>query len=637
MRFYLLAILTLLCLSSSGQKIDSLLNKSHQVNGIEKLNLLNDACRHAFYYEKHKSDSLTTLLQKEAQSQNNKYYLGQSYYFKGLAAQNSSLFEAAFESFSNALDFFKELDSAKQVAAIHHNLSLVHYSLGNKHEAQVSLEAAMTINEKIGNSKNLINNKLVLVGRSTDNEKSIGIYKEILALSKEIDYHGGVMVAYINMNVINSSLGRLDTALYCLVEAEKYLKYPSTQIYKSYILSSKASLYFKMEDYANAELYYTKLIDEIEDKEKKGNTEEKSLKINTYYNLAETKSKLGEYKSAAYFYKKYADQSDSLGLVEQARAVASAEAKYKLEIKDKENALLKKEAEISDELLSTSKKQRILLGLLLVSAIAAIILLTLRYVTKQKHYKEIEASKTQIEEQNERLNLMNIEMEGILQVVSHDFRTPLAKIKMLNELLENQESEKLSDKGKEKISRIHKSIGEAENLVSDILEIRAIYNSENTTDEPEAFDMLNCINEVVEDYKIPIELKNLEVNTSMEGESIVITELYTFKRILGNLLSNAVKFSANDTKINILAKHSEGRIELTVQDNGPGFSEKDKEDVFVKPGKLSNKPDGWGTSHGLGLYIIDKLVREKLGGSISLKSETGKGATFNVSWNSMIG
>lgn len=635
MRFYLLAILTLLSLSSNGQKIDSLLNKSEQVSGIEKLNLLNDACRYAYYYEKIRSDSLTALLLKEAKSQNNKYFLGQSYYFKGLAAQNSSNFESAFKDFSTALGFFKEIDSIKQAAAIHHNLSLVHYSLGNKHEAQVSLERAIAINEKIGNSKNLINNKLVLVGRSTDDEKSIGIYKEILVLSKEIDYFGGVMVAYINMSYINSNLDRLDTALYCITEAEKYLKYPSNQIYKNHILSSKASLYFKVADYVNAELYYTKLINELEDKEMKGNAEERSLKINTYYNLGETKSKLGDNKLAAYYYKKYADESDSLGLVEQARAVASAEAKYKLEIKDKENALLKKEAEINEEQLSTSKKQRILLGLLLISALAAIILLTSRYVTKQKHYREIEASKVKIEEQNERLNLMNIEMEGILQVVSHDFRTPLAKIKMLNELLENQESEKLSNKGKEKISRIHKSIAEAENLVTDILEIREIYNSENTTKEPEAFDMLSCINEVVEDYKTPIELKNLEVNTSMEGESVVITELYTFKRVLGNLLSNAVKFSPNDTTINILAKHSDGGIELIVEDNGPGFSEKDKEDVFVKPGKLSNKPNGWGTSHGLGLYIVDKLVREKLDGSISLKSEAGKGATFNVRWNSI--
>lgn len=616
----------------SAQKLDSLLQLAANCKGEDKLVSISNACKHAYYYEEDKSDSLTSLLQNEAKKQNNKYYLGQSYYFFGLYDFGTTDFDGAFQNYTRALKLFKSVDSLKQVAEMYHNLSMVHSNLSNIKEAKNSLQNAIRINIKLGNTKNLINNKFLEVGYVSDKEESIKLYDEIAKLSKEINYYQGLLLAHLNMGVIYSKLNNNDKHLECISKAESYLEYPGNQIYKNNVLSSKASLFYKLKKYKKAMKYYSLLIDQISKKEKKGDFTDKALKINTYYNLASANEMCGNFKKAMSFYKLYADQSDSLGLVNQAQAVASAEAKYKLDLKENENKYLKKEAEISVGQLSTAKKQRVLLGLLLFTAFVAIVLLTARYNTKQKHFMEVEKISLQIEKQNQKLNQLNIEMESILQVVSHDFRTPLAKIKMLNELLEIQEKENLSENGKEKIAKIHKSIDEAENLVSDILEIKNFYIYGEVISEPIAFSLKDEINGLIAHYNTPIELKQLKVHLNILGTETVVTEIDIFKRVLGNLLSNAVKFSEKNKEIFIEAIHKKGRITLKVKDQGPGFTEKDKNLVFNQPGKLSNQPLEWGTSHGLGLYIVDKLVREQLKGTITLNSNSQKGSVFIVDW-----
>jgi signal transduction histidine kinase len=68
---------------------------------------------------------------------------------------------------------------------------------------------------------------------------------------------------------------------------------------------------------------------------------------------------------------------------------------------------------------------------------------------------------------------------------------------------------------------------------------------------------------------------------------------------------------------------------IEVQDEGPGFTEEDKDHAFERFRRLSAKPTAGERSTGLGLSIVKALV-EAMGGEIELVSEAGRGATFRI-------
>jgi signal transduction histidine kinase len=120
------------------------------------------------------------------------------------------------------------------------------------------------------------------------------------------------------------------------------------------------------------------------------------------------------------------------------------------------------------------------------------------------------------------------------------------------------------------------------------------------------------------------------------GDNIYLqTDQTLLTQIIDNILSNAIKFSPADKEIFIELMRRGDRIIIKVKDQGPGFTDRDKEKLFGKFAKLSARPTGGEHSTGLGLSIVKKLV-EILGGSISVESEAGHGAEFILVFSTSI-
>ena len=98
---------------------------------------------------------------------------------------------------------------------------------------------------------------------------------------------------------------------------------------------------------------------------------------------------------------------------------------------------------------------------------------------------------------------------------------------------------------------------------------------------------------------------------------------------MDNLLSNAIKFSERDTTIDVAAWKADNNLWISVKDQGPGFSERDKRNLYQKFRKLSARPTAGETSNGLGLAIV-KILVDRMKGEILLKTEAGKGSEFTI-------
>ncbi len=229
------------------------------------------------------------------------------------------------------------------------------------------------------------------------------------------------------------------------------------------------------------------------------------------------------------------------------------------------------------------------------------------------------------------IEFRNKQLEEYAYIASHDLQEPLRKIQVFSEML----MEDLDDKEHlvKYVNKIRASADRMTNLIKDVLK----YSQLSTTDELFEEVRLNVVlQNVLEDFDLLIEQKRVNLTAGplpvLKGIPIQLHQLFS------NLLSNAIKFTDMDAEISIEAQNlSEEDIvanplfnagipytKIVVKDDGYGFEQEYAEQVFKMFKRLDNTP---GTGIGLALC---KRITENHKGSITAKSEPGKGAEFNI-------
>lgn len=121
----------------------------------------------------------------------------------------------------------------------------------------------------------------------------------------------------------------------------------------------------------------------------------------------------------------------------------------------------------------------------------------------------------------------------------------------------------------------------------------------------------------------------LNVNISRSVETLDAIDRTGFHRIFNNLIGNSIKFSqGGDIAINAIK--SGNKVEISITDSGPGFSESARAMLFQFRGRPENSPQ---EGSGLGLYISEMLVTEA-GGTIFVKNNDTGGACVTVTFPS---
>ncbi len=139
-------------------------------------------------------------------------------------------------------------------------------------------------------------------------------------------------------------------------------------------------------------------------------------------------------------------------------------------------------------------------------------------------------------------------------------------------------------------------------------------------------DLAEVVRDVVSRLQPNMEEAGCKVGVEVENEVFGQWDRFRIEQVVINLLTNAAKY-ARGQPVNIRVSGDESHVEIQVQDYGPGISPKVQERIF---GRFERAVEGEGIAGlGLGLYICRQIVNAH-GGTISVKSELGKGATFIV-------
>ncbi len=241
---------------------------------------------------------------------------------------------------------------------------------------------------------------------------------------------------------------------------------------------------------------------------------------------------------------------------------------------------------------------------------------------------EIQKQNEELERQNQLLHDLNIEKQQIIGVVSHDLKGPFNRIFALVQLL-NMSKKSLTNEQTEYIGKIHQIAVDGLHMVRNLLDSRQI-EDQGIEMNLESIYLESFVTSFVKNYKAIADRKSIDLQLQSQGNVSAIADRLYLTRILDNLISNAVKFSPQNKTVVVSIEPNDDFVCIGVKDNGPGISEQDQQNLYMKFRPLSAKPTEGESSTGLGLSIVKSLA-EKMNGQISCESKLGEGAKFILS------
>ncbi|MBR4211605.1 MAG: response regulator [Oscillibacter sp.] len=217
--------------------------------------------------------------------------------------------------------------------------------------------------------------------------------------------------------------------------------------------------------------------------------------------------------------------------------------------------------------------------------------------------------------------------------LSHDIRTPMNAIMGFTELAKSHIHD--ADKLHDFLGKVEESSRHLLSLIDDLLEMGRL-DAGHTSLHLEACDLREQLTMTADMFRLQADKKHITLEERLDlPEEAVMLDAGRFRRVMGNLLDNALKFTPEHGTVAVSAQRKQvsesgyARYEFTVSDTGIGMSEAFMERMYQQFEREETSTKSGYAGMGLGLSIAKHLL-DIMGGSISAKSEKGKGSVFTV-------
>jgi signal transduction histidine kinase len=206
----------------------------------------------------------------------------------------------------------------------------------------------------------------------------------------------------------------------------------------------------------------------------------------------------------------------------------------------------------------------------------------------------------------------------LLDIVSHDLRSPLNAIMLGLELVRGEHEDERT------VSLISHSAGKMQRLVNDLLDASKAELAQLE------LDLRPCtpgslVEVAREQFDDLAEAAGIHLETHCTAEGSIVCDRERVGQILSNLIGNAIKFTKAGDSVSLTVTSTDDQVRFAVSDHGPGIPADEQARMFeaYKQGAKTKHRGGI----GLGLYICEKLV-EAHGGRIGVTSAAEQGSTF---------
>ncbi len=262
------------------------------------------------------------------------------------------------------------------------------------------------------------------------------------------------------------------------------------------------------------------------------------------------------------------------------------------------------------EIAEYARRRRLLLGSL--TLIASLVLVGTYFITRAVS-KELAVAQLQ---------------SDFVSAVSHEFRTPLASLRQLSELLADgrvpSEERRLAY-----YAGLRRETERLQRLVEGLLEFGRIEAGAREY-EFEPMDPAILVRRVAEDFAQHLSENGYQIDIQVEPSLAPIrVDTEAISRALWNLLDNAVKYSPGCKIIRIGAIRLNDQVAISVRDQGLGIPLNERKRIFNKFVRGANAKTAGAPGTGLGLAMVEHIVRAH-GGEITVESQVGAGSAFTI-------
>ncbi len=227
------------------------------------------------------------------------------------------------------------------------------------------------------------------------------------------------------------------------------------------------------------------------------------------------------------------------------------------------------------------------------------------------HLEELVEEKTKELKGAERM----IAMGEIAAMVGHDLRNPLTGIAGAAYYIKTKLDPKRDKNIQKMLEIIERNIEYSDKIINDLLEYsrKLILEKMDTTPQ-------SIMREILSSIQIP---KKIQVKDRTQRELMITIDTQKMKRVFTNIITNAIDAMPKGGTLTIASRELKDNVEITFTDTGEGIPDEIKEKIWTP--LFTTKAKGM----GLGLAICKRMV-EAHDGSISVKSNVGKGTTFTI-------
>jgi signal transduction histidine kinase len=224
-------------------------------------------------------------------------------------------------------------------------------------------------------------------------------------------------------------------------------------------------------------------------------------------------------------------------------------------------------------------------------------------------------------EMAERLQRLLEAQRQLLRDVSHELRSPLARLRIASELARE-------DSGSTHFDRIEQEAGRLEELIAQVLLVARLDSPMSaTTREP--VDITAIAQEVCEDAELEATARKVRIVSNLKDGCTVSGKPDLLQSAIENVVRNAVRYTAVETSVEVEARCDASEWRIVVVDHGPGVPEDQLAVIFQPFHRVSSARERDTGGYGLGLAIAERAVKAH-GGTITAQNVEGGGLRVEI-------
>lgn len=659
-------------LDAWSTKLDSMRAVVPSLSGMEKVNQLNRIS--AFLWDKDADEGIKAGKEALALAEElgDAQHIGTSLRTIGTNYWAKSQYRTAEEYLLRSIEVLEKTENKLALAASYGNLSLVYDNQGRLSSALEYQLKSHRINEELKNKAGIIssaNNLGMLYSREKEYEKALSYFQQTYDIQYELNALeripytlNNLGVTYKNMNNLEKAkeyfekslqmeqerknLWGISVALYNIAEIE-FLEEDLDQAIKhvqraieikkqlgnqQQIIEAQVRLAFYLNTKGSL-IEAEKLLRDALEKSREYSLPYEQL--SSLFTLSENVVLQNNHEEGYNLLYEYMSLQDSIRTEEQFRQFNELRTQYELDIAENENELLRTSNQLN-ELEIEKKNSTIMFSLIGLGVVLLLILVILMNYQQKVRANEmlkqrnalIIQQKDALTQANEQLKEINNTKDRFFSIMAHDIKNPLVAqlsgAKILLNHIESMDTESM----KKIAGEIQKNTFHLLGLLNNLLQWSRL-QMKRIKCQPTPLIVAAIVHRSFELYGLKARNKEIQLNSSISPDLLVLADRDMLITVMNNLISNAIKFSNPRSEISVFTTLQDKSVTISVKDRGIGMTKEQQDNLFRLDVSSSTPGTNNEKGTGLGLILIRELIQQN-NGTLILESEVNSGTTVSI-------